>query len=373
MAKKTSNTEKPVPVAARHRATLMDVARLAGVSRQVAGSVLNGAMGNNSRASEATVQRITAAAEQLAYKPNLAAMRLRGRRAHLYGLLVASAGDPLRAMLVQQLDVEAGKHDCQTLIANTLLEEGKAYPNRFDARVAEFAHRGVDGILCAVHSWHLCDRAGLIKSQPNTVFYDDPQTPGAACVIPDTAAAVRQSVAYLAGKGRRRIGLVTLSRTLPAHVERVRGYKAEVAAAGLGYDRSLVLVAEEIGMRPIDDSGSDTSLDYPPELPAVVIDRLVRDARADAIICHDDFLGAFLLRHLRARGLSVPKDVAVVGYLDHALCAFTDPPLTTVNLQYEVAARHMVNMLERLIRKEPIAKNERTVRVEPKLTPRESA
>jgi DNA-binding LacI/PurR family transcriptional regulator len=351
----------------------MDVAKLAGVSRQVAGSVLNGAMGNNSRASEATVQRITQAAEQLNYKPNLAAMRLRGRRAHLYGLLVASAGDPLRAMLVQQLDVEAAKHECQMLIANTLLEEGKAYPNRFDGRVEEFAHRGVDGILCAVHAWHRCDRAGLIKAQPNTVFYDDPNIPGAACVVPDIAGAVRKSVAYLVGKGRRRIALVTMSRTLPWHLERVKGYKAELAAQGLPFDRSLLLVAEEIGMQPLDDSGSDTSLDYPAELPQVVIDRLIVDAKADAVICHDDFLAAFLLRRLRAKGLAVPKDVAVVGYLDHALDSFTDPPLTTVNPQYHLAAENMVRMLERLIQNEPLSRSERTVRVEPKLVTRESA
>jgi DNA-binding LacI/PurR family transcriptional regulator len=224
-----------------------------------------------------------------------------------------------------------------------------------------------------VHAWHRADRAALLKSQPNTVFYDDPQTPGAACVIPDTSAAVRQSVEYLASKGRKRIGLVTMSRTLPWHVERVRGYKAEIVAAGLGYDRSLVMVAEEIGMKPLDDSGSDTSLDYSADLPAIVIDRLVKDAKADAIICHDDFLAAFLLRHLRARGLSVPKDVSVVGYLDQALCNFTDPPLTTVNPQYDDSAKHMVNMLERLIQNEPISKSERTVRVEPKLVPRESA
>jgi DNA-binding LacI/PurR family transcriptional regulator len=101
---------------------------------------------------------------------------------------------------------------------------------------------------------------------------------------------------------------------------------------------------------------------------------LVLRERADAIVAHDDFLAASLLRRLRARGISVPGQVAVVGYLNHYLCDHVDPQLTSVDLQHHVAARTMVTTLEDMISS---ASGPTVVRrpllVEPMLIVRESA
>ncbi len=107
------------PSALPKAATLSDVARQAGVSRWIAGQVLNGGRGN-SRCNEESRQRIVHAARQLDYRPNHAARVLRGKRSHTFGLMVASAGDPLRLFLVQHLDVASVRIGCQTLIGNTI-------------------------------------------------------------------------------------------------------------------------------------------------------------------------------------------------------------------------------------------------------------
>jgi DNA-binding LacI/PurR family transcriptional regulator len=297
-------------------------------------------------------------------------MRLRGRRAHLYGVLVASAGDPLRGMLVQQLDLEAAHHGCQLLIGNTVLAEAHPFPNRFNQRVNEYVQQGVDGILCAVHTWHPFDRRALLEAQPHTVFYDDPGYPGAACVVPDRARAVTLLLHHLAGRGRRRIALATLSRKIPSHVERATAYRKELAAMDLPFDSKLLFVGEEHGFE-FNDSGSDTSLDMPAEMPDAALDRLVRDANADAIICHDDFLAANMLRRLRARNVD-PGKIAIVGYLNHSLGGFTDPALTTIDPGYDLAAKNMVALLERMITGDSIGKDERVVKVEPTLVVRDS-
>ncbi len=208
-------------------------------------------------------------------------------------------------MLVQQLDVEAATHGCQTLIGNTVLAIDAPYPNRFTDRVAEFMQREVDGILCAVHTWNPYDRRALLKAQPHTVFYDDPGIEGTVCVVPDRADAVAKSFRYLMGRGRQRIALATLSKTIPSHQDRIVGYREERAAQAAVNDPALIFVAEEYGLQ-FNDSGSETSLDMPPELPDIVLDKLVRDAHADAIICHDDFLAANLLRRPPAPEASKP-------------------------------------------------------------------
>src|SRR4051794_36355792 len=92
---------------------LVDIAKEAGVSVSVVGSVLNGGRGN-SRVAKATAERIEEIARRHNYRPSPTAQQLRGKRSNVFGLLVASAGDPLRSYLVEHLDEEAVKHGCQT-------------------------------------------------------------------------------------------------------------------------------------------------------------------------------------------------------------------------------------------------------------------
>ncbi|MCP4377863.1 MAG: LacI family transcriptional regulator [bacterium] len=100
---------KPTQKTLRKRQVrLVDVAQTAGVSRWVAGQVLNGGNGN-SRASAEAKTRILQVAEELGYRPNHASQLLQGKRSNTFGVLVASAGDPLRSFLVQFLDLEAVK------------------------------------------------------------------------------------------------------------------------------------------------------------------------------------------------------------------------------------------------------------------------
>src|SRR5690606_36433968 len=90
---------------------LVDIAKQAGVSVSVVGSVLNGGRGN-SRVAEATAERIIAIAKELNYRASPTAQQLRGNRSRVFGLLVASAGDPLTSYLVEHLDEEAVKLGC---------------------------------------------------------------------------------------------------------------------------------------------------------------------------------------------------------------------------------------------------------------------
>ena len=103
------------------------------------------------------------------------------------------------------------------------------------------------------------------------------------------------------------------------------------------------------------------------------IDALVRNAGADAIVAHDDFWAAALVRRLRGRGIHVPQDVAVVGYLNHYLADWTDPALTTIDLEHQAAAKAMVEMLEGMVQGRPVGEEQRVVRIRPQLIVRDSA
>jgi DNA-binding LacI/PurR family transcriptional regulator len=349
---------------------LIDVARELGLSRNVVGHVLNGG-GGNCRVSPKTANRIREMAKQLNYHPNHAAQLLLGKRSYTFGLLVSSAGDPLRSFLVQYLDAEAVKIGCHTYIGNTI-GNPLVGPNQFESYVREFSRRRVDGVFCAVHHWWPGDRALLLARHPHTVFYEDPGVPGAAYVTVDREAAVRLAVKHLAERGRKRIALAVMTQSRPTHLARRRGYEEELRAHGLPVEELLVFDGESYGVAFARCVETHYRWEFPRQVIDHAIERLIDGGGADAIVAHDDYWAAELIKGLNCRGIRIPQDVAIVGYLNHYLADWTDPTLTTIDLHHLDAARQMVRILECMITDGPLPENERVVKITPQLVVRES-
>lgn len=328
-------------------AKLADVAGLAGVSVSVAGMIINGSGKGNSRAGEATRQRVLAAAQQLGYKPLQAARQLRGGLTGTYGILVASAGDPLRSFLIQHLDTQMSALGQHTIICNTVDERD---PNlRFLAEMESLEHRRVDGVFCAVHDWWPGDRQALLIRHPNTVFFEDQGIPGAAVVAPDRAAAVRLALHHLIARGHRACGLLVQNAASPTGRIRVKAFQDACHALGLPFQPEWIFDARQ----QVADCGRNNPLTETWEFPVGVAEeavaQLVGRHRVDAIVAHNDLWASVCLRALRARGVRVPEDVAVIGYLNHYLADWTDPPLTSISPGYADAARKMIEMMRRMV------------------------
>src|SRR5688572_12464312 len=266
---------------------LVDIAREAGVSISVVSSALNGGASGNTRVGKATAERIIEVAKRLNYRPSPTARQLRGKRSKVFGLLVASAGDPLRSYLVEFLDEEAVNHGCQTLIGNTVVS-----PGRFEACVDEFVSRGVDGIFCAVHPELPGDRQLLLERCPTTVFYEDPGLPACTFVSIDQAAAGRIAVRHLVEQGRRSIGFAIADPGNRLLAGRLAGYRAELHAHGLGGNDALVFTGASGASGPVYPQERLVVWHTPVEVLDGLIEQLVVRERADAIVAHDDFLAA---------------------------------------------------------------------------------
>jgi LacI family transcriptional regulator len=309
----------------------------------VVGSVLNGGSGN-SRVAEETAERIVGIAKELNYRASPMAQQLRGMRSKVFGLLVASAGDPLTSYLVEHLDEEVVKLGCQTLIGNTAIA-----PDRFEACVDEFLNRGVDGIFCIVHSIFPGDREKLLSRCPKTVFYADPGLPDATFVEIDQIAAGRVAAEHLLASGRRRLGFAILDPSMPQHKERVRGVRTALKKGKQSASALAVYTGKPGSAGPVRPDERTMLWQTPDDVLDDIINRLVVDHRADAIITHNDFIASALLKRLRRRGIRVPEDVAVIGYLNHYLCEYVDPPLTSIDLQHQCAAKAMVQAIQETI------------------------
>jgi DNA-binding LacI/PurR family transcriptional regulator len=120
---------------------------------------------------------------------------------------------------------------------------------------------------------------------------------------------------------------------LPSARDRLDGYQLALREGGT-YDETLVEAASDWGL----ESGR-----------AALARLLSRGAGFTAVFAHSDLLALGAIRELRARDLSVPEDISVVGYDDIPVASFVDPPLTTVRQPMrEVGALAAKVLLDRI-------------------------
>jgi DNA-binding LacI/PurR family transcriptional regulator len=151
----------------------------------------------------------------------------------------------------------------------------------------------------------------------------------------DHAHGVTTAVRYLVRCGRQRIATIAGPQDMVAGIERLAGYRRELAGSGR---RSSVAVGDFTL-----ESGA-----------AAMRDLLADDPRLDAVFVASDLMAEGALRTLRREGRSVPDDVAVIGFddVDAARCA--EPALTTVRQPIEDIGRRLARQLLRLSAGEPV-------------------
>jgi DNA-binding LacI/PurR family transcriptional regulator len=308
------------------RATIRDVARLAAVSHQTVSRVING---ENSIA-VATRARVERAIAELHFRPSHIARSLVSRRTRTVGLVVGDVASPFFP------DVVRGVEDVVSPAGYTLvLSSSRREPERELRNVRHLLERSVDGLILGapqVEPGELADLAGR-AGVPMVLLNRDVQGRHVAAVWVDWRTITAEVVAYLAGLGHRRVGLLVPTREGARLGNREDWYRPALAAAGLEPDPALVAreaISTEGGQR-----GAARLLDRPD--------------RPTAVICHNDAMAIGLLQAAAHRGVRVPRDLSIVGWDDVAYAELVTPPLTTVRVpRYElgqIAARRLLALL----------------------------
>ncbi|HEX5993632.1 MAG TPA: LacI family DNA-binding transcriptional regulator [Jiangellales bacterium] len=313
----------------RNRATLADVARLAGLSKTAASMVLNGREGT--RLSADAHRRVFAAAAELGYRPNVAARSLRTQRSSTLAFIsdiVATtrfAGDMIRGALDA-----AREHDHVLLIAETQGDESFEQ-HAIDAML----DRQVDGVIYAAMATRELTVPAALLGRP-TVLLNAASAQGLPCVLPDDEQAGRAVVSALLEAGHRdRIALIGRNRLKERDPEvslaaraRLRGIERTLQAAGVTLCASV------------------SCHDWLPEHGFAAMRSLIRKAvRPSVVICMNDRLAFGAYQAIAEAGLGIPQDVSVVSFDDDAIAAWLRPGLSTAALPHEQMGRRAVEVL----------------------------
>lgn len=294
----------------------MDVARRAGVGAATVSRVING--GQN--VSQHTLAAVQKAIEELGYHPNQAARSLKGARTKTIGLIVPSVADPFFSAAAAAIQEVARGHGSLLLLAAS-----DNSPDREKEHVRALIQRRVDGLILApseAADGEMFEHAGF-----PVVCFDRPFAKDTLpAVLSDNLGGAKVATEHLVQAGRRRILCLSGDSKLFTSKRRVKGYREVVRAAGL---------AELLDLRVQDYASAEEALR--PYLRG-------RD-RIDGVFSIKNEITIHVFKALRAMGLRIPEDVAIVGYDDFDLADALDPPICVVRQPVKEIARQAAETL----------------------------
>jgi LacI family transcriptional regulator len=307
--------------------TLEMVAALAGVSRSTVSRVVNG----SPRVTTEAVEAVNRAIAELNYVPNRAARALASRKTQAIALVIPENtsrffADPFFASVSQGIAMYLATTD-YTLSILIASETDSGKTRRY------LQGGNVDGALILSH--HRDDRSykHLATSIP-VVFGGRPMSENGTdnyVVDVDNIESARVATRYLIDHGRKRIATIAGPQDMAAGLDRFEGWKRTLEASGLQAD------LYEVG-------------DFTPSGGGAAMARLLeRGVPFDAAFIASDQMASGALGVLREHGISVPHDVAVVGFDNDYFSTTSTPPLTTIAQPSVALGSRMAEILVRLI------------------------
>ncbi|SDR14396.1 LacI family DNA-binding transcriptional regulator [Thermostaphylospora chromogena] len=339
------NGDRRAPTA---RPTLEAVAARAGVGRGTVSRVINGSPKVSEKARNAVLQAI----KELGYVPNRAARTLVTRRTDTIALVVSETqerlfDEPFFAGIIRGIGSALTETGLQLILAMA------QSPEEHDRLEQYLTGQHVDGVLLI--SLHGADPLpGRLESMgvPTVLGGRPVGLDPYSYVDVDNRAGARQAVKYLLSKGRQHIATIAGPQDMFAGVDRLAGYRDALLATGLPEIVAFGDFSEESGI--------------------VAMRRLLAEnSHIDAVFAASDPMALGAMRVIKEEGLSIPDDIAVIGFDDSPAGAHSSPALTTVHQPSEAMGRQMVQLLVARINGEAL--KQPVVILDTHLVPRASA
>jgi LacI family gluconate utilization system Gnt-I transcriptional repressor len=300
---------------------LTEVAKLAGVSPITASRFFR----NPEALSLAKRERVDSAVKELGYVPNLAARALASHRTEVIGVVIPSLTNNVFADVLRGIydSLEGSRYSIQ--LANTrysILQEEKLLRLFRAQKPAGLIVTGIN---------QTADSRAILETMncPVTQIMEIGEAPVDMMVGFSHYDASSAAIAHILAQGRRRIGFLG-ARMDPRVQRRFEGYRDAMTAALL-FDPNLIVT---------------TSVPTTVTLGSTLFaDLVARAPDIDAVFCVNDDLALGVLFECQRRRISVPRDLAIVGFNDLEFMASAVPSLTSVRTNRYEMGRHAVTMV----------------------------
>jgi LacI family transcriptional regulator len=308
--------------------TIHDVARLAGVSIGTVSKALNA----GGRLSQETRDKVLRVAREIGYRPNDLAQSLHRATSRTIGIISNDSFGRFTFPIVEALEERLADEGIAVFMCNATDDS-----ERERQHLDQLLGKRVDGLVVTARRADKRVPIGpLVHGLPVIYVFSQADDPNSLSLLPDDEGGAVLAVNHLAAIGRTRIAHVTG----PEHFEAVRlrkkGYLSALSAAGLPHNATFYLSgvwSEEWGRE--------------------AVARLFagKGKRPDGLFCGNDQIARGAADALRERGLSVPQDVAIVGFDNwEVMTLAARPPLTSVDMNLRGLGREAGDRLIEMIK-----------------------
>lgn len=330
--------------------TIVDVATKAGVSKTTVSRILNG---NYDYATEETVSRVLKVIEELDYRPNSLAKGLKQVKTKVIGIILSNLLNPFWVRVLEGVE-----DTCRSKGYSLMIFNSNDDPTIEEEHIRSFRLRQVDGIILnpTVQNYTLFQ--SLLDSQyPLVTINRKIMGISIDSVVMNNVRGARIAIEHLLTQGKKKIACIVYpTHGISPRLERIEGYKQALVNHGLDFEESMIHEIEE----------------RKGEVKKKVQQLLISEDRPDAIFSTNNIMSLEILEGIKETGLSVPQDVALVGYDETIWSKHLNPPLTTVSQPAfemgQLAAERLIQIIESKERLEP-----QVTMLEPELIIRESS
>ena len=290
--------------------TLEDIAKLAGVSRSTVSRVVN----EQPNVRDNVRKRVLDVIKQTGYRPNAAARTLASQRSWTIGLILPLSvsvffTDPYYPHLTKGIAQACNQNDytLALFLVSSKEDEEKIFPrvsrrSMLDGVIVQSGHHGDQGII-----------GRLVDANMPLIVVGRPfRSDNVSYIDIDNVNSAYNAVTHLIRLGCQRIGTITGPLTSAVGIDRKEGYRKALVERGRVIDETLIKEGD------FTEAGGYYAMQQ------------ILSARPDAVFAASDIMAFGAMRAVRDAGLTIPDDIAFVGFDDLPITTLSDTQLTTI-------------------------------------------
>ena len=308
---------------AGRRITIKDLARRLNLST----STVSRALANHSDVSEDTKRLVTQLATELDYHPDPNAVNLKQRRTNVIGLIIPRIVNRFFSKALGGIQQVVNEHGYTIILSQSGESLAKEKEN-----VETMLTNRVDGLIVSLskETVNVNHFNRVVNTETPIIFFDrvNEQLNTSRVTIDDYEASYK-AVEHLVEQGCKRIAHIAGPPNLFTSRKRLEGYKDALRDHGLPVHKELI--ASSFYESPNVKEYTDYLLSLP-TLP-------------DGIFAINDPSAIEMMYYIKKNGLSIPKDIAIVGFNNESIDSFLDPPLSSVESPAEQLGRSAAQLL----------------------------
>lgn len=284
-----------------------DVVRLSGVSKSTVSRVIN----NYPHIAPDKRERVLKVMEEIGYIPNISAQKLRGQVGTTVGVIVPRIVNPFFSYLVESIEKEGYKRGYQTIIFQS---------HEDSERELDFLnllkHKQVDGVIMTAYENNWDTISKYMKYGPIVLCNEYISEPIVPMVRVDQMSASYEGVKHLIDRGHKKVAYCTggLFSESGKDKDRNQGYQKALIEANIEINPNWILIKRHT----IEDGRK------------VLHQIFDMKDRPTAVFTGSDEVAAGIIMEARNEGISIPEELAIVGFDDQPLAQLLTPELTTI-------------------------------------------